>query len=56
MNFSGLNVLITGDQAFFTEEALLNIAEMAIVNVKFAASRPAREVAVEKIAPRPPLA
>jgi D-lactate dehydrogenase len=49
------NVLITGHQAFFTAEALRNIAETTIANITaFAASgRAEHEVSVEKIAERP---
>ncbi len=46
------NVLITGHQAFFTQEALTNIAETTLANISaFAASGHAlHEVSVEKIA------
>jgi D-lactate dehydrogenase len=46
------NVLITGHQAFFTQEALTNIAETTIANISaFADSgRALHEVSVEKIA------
>jgi D-lactate dehydrogenase len=52
------NVLITGHQAFFTAEALRNIAETTIANITaFAVSGQAEyEVSVEKIAERPSLA
>ncbi|MGC8000657.1 2-hydroxyacid dehydrogenase, partial [Salmonella enterica] len=48
------NVLITGHQAFFTQEALTAIAETTIANITaFAESRQAlHEVSVEKIAGR----
>jgi D-lactate dehydrogenase len=46
------NVLITGHQAFFTKEALTNIAETTIVNVTAfeKTGRGMHEVSVEKIA------
>lgn len=46
------NVLITGHQAFFTQEALANIAEATIANITSFEStgRAAHEVSVEKIA------
>lgn len=46
------NVLITGHQAFFTKEALANIAETTIANVTAfeRTGRAAHEVSVEKIA------
>ena len=49
------NVLITGHQAFFTEEALQNIAETTIANITaFAATGRARhEVSIDKTALRP---
>jgi D-lactate dehydrogenase len=49
------NVVITGHQAFFTAEALLNIAETTISNIStFAESgRALHEISVEKIADRP---
>jgi D-lactate dehydrogenase len=50
------NVLITGHQAFFTAEALGNIAATTIANISaFAANgRAVHEVSIEKIAERPP--
>ena len=49
------NVLITGHQAFFTAEALHNIAETTIANITaFAESgRAVHQVSVERIAERP---
>lgn len=48
------NVLITGHQAFFTREALTNIAETTLANIDaFSKSgKPLHEVSVEKIAGR----
>lgn len=49
------NVLITGHQAFFTTEALRNIAETTIANISAFAStgRAENEISIEKLAPRP---
>jgi len=51
------NVVITGHQAFFTAEALLNIAETTISNISTFAEngRALYEISVEKIAHRPSL-
>jgi D-lactate dehydrogenase len=48
------NVVITGHQAFFTAEALLNIAETTIANITTFAEtgRALHEISVEKIADR----
>ncbi|MCG6121783.1 MAG: 2-hydroxyacid dehydrogenase [Microvirga sp.] len=50
------NVLITGHQAFFTAEAMLNIAQTTIGNVTAFAEggRALHEVSVERIVARPP--
>jgi D-lactate dehydrogenase len=50
------NVLITGHQAFFTQEALANIAEATIANLSAFEERgaPLHPVSVEMIAGRPP--
>lgn len=49
------NVVITGHQAFFTAEALLNIAETTIANINAFAKtgRALHEISVEKLADRP---
>jgi D-lactate dehydrogenase len=49
------NVVVTGHQAFFTAEALLNIAETTISNISTFAEngRALYEISVEKIAHRP---
>jgi len=48
------NVLITGHQAFFTEEALSNIADTTIANIDAfrRTGAPVHAVSVEKLAPR----
>lgn len=49
------NVVITGHQAFFTAEAMLNIAETTIANISAfeETGRALHEISVEKIADRP---
>ena len=49
------NVLITGHQAFFTREALQNIAETTIANIEHfgRTGAPLHPVSTERLAPRP---